>query len=122
MLCKAVQTGRHLLRLRTHMLLRGGRPAVLVLLLLACLLACCAHGARTGRSGIFVGYSEERVPKDWQGRAPQCMDSNGKQVCEAYKKANLCSTGLRPRTLHLDQPGACIATIRAELHLMLNCT
>ncbi len=101
---KAVQRGWHLLRLRTHMLPHGGRPAVLVLLLLACLLACCARGARTGRSGIFVGYSEERVPKDWQGRAPQCTDSNGKQVCEAYKKANLCSTGLRPRMLQLDEP------------------
>ncbi len=101
---RAVQRGWHLLCLRTHMLPHGGRPAVLVLLLLACLLACCARGARTGRSGIFVGYSEERVPKDWQGRAPQCTDSNGKQVCEAYKKANLCSTGLRPRTLQLDEP------------------
>ena len=58
---------------------------LLVLLLVACTLASCVSGVKSGRSRAFIGYSEERVQS--------CEDSQGHQVCEAYKRANLCHTG-----------------------------
>ena len=51
---------------------------LLVLLLVACTLTSCVSGVKSGRSRAFVGYSE---------------DSQGRQVCEAYARANLCHTG-----------------------------
>ncbi len=58
---------------------------LLVLLLLACTWASCATGVKSGRSRAFIGYSEES--------AAPCEDSQGRQVCKAYKRANLCHTG-----------------------------
>ena len=58
---------------------------LLVLLLVTCTLASCVTGVKSGRSRAFIGYSEEGVPS--------CEDSQGRQVCEAYARANLCHTG-----------------------------
>ena len=57
---------------------------------IALLLTLLVGAALAGREDAFPGYKEEEVG----GEAADCTDQLGTEVCEDYKAARMCKTGM----------------------------